>query len=65
MSSSDQHDGRPREPRDERSRGLGDTIARVAKRLGIRHCEACEERRRRLNRIVPYEREIDRTTRKP
>lgn len=43
-----------REPVREPSRGLGDTIARITKRLGIEPCEPCEARRRALNERFPY-----------
>ena len=32
-------------------RGLGEVIAAVTKRLGIRECGGCRKRRRRLNRL--------------
>ena len=32
-------------------RGLGDLVAGVTKRLGIRHCAGCERRRAALNKI--------------
>ncbi len=37
-----------------RSRGLGDTIAKVTKAVGITPCGGCEERQAALNRLVPY-----------
>lgn len=33
--------------------GLGDAIAIATKAIGIRPCEACEERRKKLNRLFP------------
>jgi hypothetical protein len=38
----------------QRSRGLGDTVAKVAARLGLRPCGGCKKRQRLLNRVVPY-----------
>ena len=38
-----------------KSRGLGDTIAKVAKAVGIKPCNAgCGNRQGILNRLVPY-----------
>lgn len=39
---------------DERSRGVGDTIARITKAVGIAPCGGCERRREALNRWLPY-----------
>jgi len=36
--------------------GLGDVVARVTKRLGIKECSGCKARRRWLNRKVPFRR---------
>lgn len=55
MSATPKHPAQPaREPVREPSRGLGDTIARITKRLGIEPCEPCEARRRALNARFPY-----------
>jgi len=36
-------------------RGLGDTIAEIAKRIGIKKpCRGCEKRQRVLNERFPY-----------
>jgi hypothetical protein len=43
--------------RDKPSRGLGDTVAKVIKTATfglVKHCGGCEERRKRLNELVPY-----------
>jgi len=40
------------------SRGLGDTIAKLAKRLAIPLCRGCNRRRRWLNRLFPYLRNL-------
>lgn len=37
-----------------RSRGLGDTIARATKAVGIKPCGGCEKRREKLNKLIPY-----------
>lgn len=37
-----------------RSRGLGDTVAKLTETVGIRPCAGCEERRQALNEAVPY-----------
>ena len=37
-----------------RSRGLGDTVAKVTSSLGIKPCGRCKERQKRLNKLVPY-----------
>ena len=36
------------------SRGLGDTIHRVAKKFVKRPCVNCEKRRQKLNKLLPY-----------
>lgn len=38
------------------SRGLGDTIAKAARTLGIRPCGGCKRRQQQLNRWFPYNR---------
>jgi len=38
----------------EKLRGLGDAVARVTKKLGVKPCTPCEERRRKLNKLVPF-----------
>jgi len=38
------------------SRGLGDTVAKVTRRLGVRKCGGCGRRQLLLNRLVPYRR---------
>jgi hypothetical protein len=45
-----------RSPVPQRSRGLGDTIAKGTKLIGIKPCGGCDRRRRLLNFIVPYKR---------
>jgi DNA-directed RNA polymerase subunit RPC12/RpoP len=36
------------------SRGLGDTIAKITKRFGIRPCRGCRGRQQKLNEMFPY-----------
>ncbi|KKM02171.1 hypothetical protein LCGC14_1787130 [marine sediment metagenome] len=38
----------------QRSRGLGDTIAKVTKFFGIKPCGGCSQRQEKLNELVPY-----------
>jgi len=37
------------------SKGLGDTIAKATKAVGIKPCNACKKRQEKLNKIFPYE----------
>ena len=41
-------------PLPEKSRGLGDTIAKMTSKLGIKPCGGCKKRQEKLNKIVPY-----------
>lgn len=45
-------DKRAREPK--KSRGLGDTIAKLTKAVGIKSCGGCKKRQEALNKLVPY-----------
>jgi hypothetical protein len=36
------------------SRGLGDTIAKLTRKLGIKPCGGCKKRQKRLNELFPY-----------
>lgn len=38
----------------KRSRGLGDTIAKATKAVGIKPCGGCKKRQQYLNRKFPY-----------
>lgn len=40
--------------RKPRSKGLGDTIAKVTKWAGIEPCESCKKRQSWANKLVPY-----------
>jgi hypothetical protein len=35
-------------------KGLGDTIAKVTKAIGIQPCGGCKERQEFLNKVFPY-----------
>jgi hypothetical protein len=37
-----------------KSRGLGDTLTKVFKAVGIKPCGGCKERAALLNKLVPY-----------
>jgi hypothetical protein len=39
-----------------RSRGLGDTIAKVTSAMGIKPCGDCKERQKMFNELFPYRR---------
>ena len=36
------------------SEGLGDTIAKITTKIGIKPCGACKKRQKKLNEIFPY-----------
>jgi len=36
------------------SRGLGDTIAKAASKLGVKPCGGCKKRQNKLNKMLPY-----------
>ena len=36
------------------SRGLGDTIAKMTRAVGITPCGGCKQRQKKLNEIFPY-----------
>jgi len=40
---------------EQRSKGLGDTIAKVTKAVGIKPCGGCKKRQEKLNKMFPYE----------
>ncbi len=40
--------------RGEVSKGAGDTVAKITRRLGVEPCAGCEERRAKLNQLLPY-----------
>ncbi len=38
------------------SRGLGDTIAKMTRAVGLRPCGGCKKRQKKLNEWFPYQR---------
>ena len=38
----------------DRSRGLGDTIAKITSAIGITPCGECSKRQQLLNQLLPY-----------
>tara|TARA_R100001463_G_scaffold55578_1_gene107221 strand:- start:2965 stop:3117 length:153 start_codon:yes stop_codon:yes gene_type:complete len=34
--------------------GLGDTIAKLTTKVGIKPCSSCKRRQEKLNRLFPY-----------
>jgi hypothetical protein len=36
------------------SKGVGDTIAKITKAFGIKPCDACKKRQKKLNEKFPY-----------
>lgn len=38
------------------SRGLGDTIAKLTRKIGITPCRGCRDRQKKLNELIPYKR---------
>lgn len=51
--SVDIHSVEVREP----SAGLGDTIAKATKAIGIKPCGGCKKRQAKLNKLVPYKKD--------
>ena len=45
------------EIRDPRSTGLGDTIAKATKAVGIKPCGGCKKRQAKLNKLIPYKKD--------
>jgi predicted RNA binding protein with dsRBD fold (UPF0201 family) len=37
-----------------KSKGIGDTIAKITTAIGIKPCEGCEQRQTALNHLLPY-----------
>ena len=37
-----------------KSRGLGDTIAKITTAIGIKPCRGCKQRQKKLNELFPY-----------
>jgi hypothetical protein len=38
----------------KKSKGLGDTVAKITKAVGLKPCGACKKRQKKLNRLFPY-----------
>ena len=38
-----------------KSRGLGDTIAKATKKVGVKPCGGCKNRQAALNKMFPYQ----------
>ena len=38
-------------------RGLGDTVSRITKRMGIKECGGCKKRKSKLNKLIKYNQE--------
>jgi len=36
------------------SSGLGDTVGKILKAMGLRECRKCKKRKKALNKLVPY-----------
>ena len=47
-------DPKPGEKSNKKSRGLGDTIAKMTGAIGIKPCGGCKKRQKYLNEKVPY-----------
>ena len=41
-----------------RPKGLGDSMAAVLNKFGIKSCESCKKRQEVLNKIFPYQRNL-------
>jgi hypothetical protein len=40
----------------KKSRGFGDTVAKITSSVGVRPCGGCKKRQAKLNKLVPYKR---------
>tara|TARA_R100000458_G_C8277993_1_gene253813 strand:+ start:6243 stop:6656 length:414 start_codon:yes stop_codon:yes gene_type:complete len=47
-------DSQFKEEQEAKSRGLGDTIAKATKAVGIKPCGKCKKRQAKLNKMFPY-----------
>ena len=43
-----------RKKENDKSKGLGDTIAKATKKVGIPPCGRCKKRQEKLNKMFPY-----------
>jgi hypothetical protein len=39
---------------EQKPKGLGDTIANMTKKVGIKPCGGCKKRQEKLNEVFPY-----------
>ena len=53
VSSENQFAGFKR-PENKKSRGIGDTIAKMTAAVGIKPCGGCKKRQEYLNKKMPY-----------
>lgn len=37
-----------------KSKGLGDTVAKITRAVGIKPCGGCKKRQAKLNKLIPY-----------
>lgn len=37
-----------------RSRGFGDTVAKITSAVGVKPCGKCKKRQEKLNKLLPY-----------
>jgi hypothetical protein len=47
---------------EEKSKGLGDTVSKVIKKVTggrVEECEPCRKRREKLNKLLPYRQDED------
>jgi len=49
-----QPEGNPAGDSRQPSRGLGDTVARITRTVGIKPCSGCKRRQQKLNQLFPY-----------
>ena len=42
----------------KKPKGLGDSMARVLNKFGIKSCESCKKRQEVLNKVFPYQRSL-------
>tara|TARA_Y100001938_G_C7722420_1_gene250600 strand:+ start:175 stop:336 length:162 start_codon:yes stop_codon:yes gene_type:complete len=42
-------------PKQQPSKGLGDTIKKITDKMGVKQCGGCRKRQEQLNRLVPYD----------
>ena len=55
MIYRDEDSGLPARPKsDAPSEGLGDTVEKITKKLGIKTCGGCKRRKKKLNKLFPY-----------